>query len=579
MLTHIHIRDFAIVDELELELTPGMTALTGETGAGKSILVDALGLVLGDRAGTEAIRHGADKAEVTAIFQVGALPAVREWLRERELDADDECQLRRIIGREGRSRAFINGRPAPVQSLKELGELLADIHGQHEHQSLLRREVQRELLDAYAEHGADLATLGALYREHKSLCEALEQLRGAAQDRGARSDLLRFHIQELEALAVQPGELTGLEEEHGRLANAGRLLESCQRAVAALYEDEVSATSLLGHAHAELLELVRFDPQLKTLCDLLDGALIQTREASDELRDYAERMEQDPARLDWIDQRLAAIQQVARKHRCKPDELPGLLERSRQEFQQLEHADEHFDALERDIAQRAKDYVAVASGIRRRRQQAAVDLGEKISVAMRELGMPGGRFTINLEDLPAGEFTRHGLDRIEFRVSANPGQPPLPLTKVASGGELSRISLAIQVIATHASPIPTLVFDEVDTGIGGGVAEVVGRQLRALGERRQVLCVTHLPQVAAQAHQQCQVQKLTGDETTRTRIRRLTDSERIDEIARMLGGIEVTASTRAHAEEMIQRAQLSPAKRGSGKKPVARDKMQETSGK
>ena len=578
MLTHIHIRDFAIVDELELELSPGMTALTGETGAGKSILVDALGLVLGDRAGTEAIRHGADRAEVTAIFQVAALPAVREWLRERELDADDECQLRRIIGREGRSRAFINGRPAPVQSLKELGELLADIHGQHEHQSLLRREVQRELLDAYADHGADLARLGVLYREHKALCESLEQLRGAAQDRVARSELLRFHIQELEALAFEPGELAALEEEHGRLANAGRLLETCQRAVAALYEDEVSATSLLGHAHAELADLVRFDPQLKALCELLDSALIQTREASDELRDYAERMDLDPARLNWIDQRLAAIQQLARKHRCKPDELPGLLDRSRQEFEQLEHADEHFDALERSIAQYAKDYGALASTVRRRRQKAAAELGEKISSTMRELGMPGGRFMISLEDLPADEFTRHGLDRIEFRVSANPGQPPLPLTKVASGGELSRISLAIQVIATHASPIPTLVFDEVDTGIGGGVAEVVGRQLRTLAERRQVLCVTHLPQVAAQAHQQCQVQKLTGDETTRTRIRRLTDSERVDEIARMLGGIEVTASTRAHAEEMIQMVQPSPAKRGRGKRQ-SRDKTQEARGK
>jgi len=569
MLTHIHIRDFAIVDELELEFAGGMTALTGETGAGKSILVDALGLVLGDRAGAEAIRHGADKAEISASFQISTLPAVRAWLQSQDLEADDECQLRRIIGREGRSRAYINGRSTPVQSLKDIGELLADIHGQHEHQSLLRRDVQRDILDTYASHGTEVTALAALYREHKTQSDELERLRGAAQDRGARSELLRFHIQELEALNLGDGELQQLEEEHGRLANAGRLLETCQRAVAALYEDEVSATGLLGHAQAELQELLRFDAKLQSMCELLNGALIQAREASDELRSYSESMELDPARLDWIDQRIASIQSLARKHRCKPEELNALLDRSRQEFEQLEHADEHFDILERNITRLAKDYRALALKIRSQRQTAATALGEKISSAMHELGMPGGRFSIALEDLPTGELTAHGLDRIEFRVSANPGQPPQDLTKVASGGELSRISLAIQVIATHASPVSTLVFDEVDTGIGGGVAEVVGRQLRALGERSQVLCVTHLPQVAAQAHHHCQVQKLTGAETTRTRIQTLTGKERVDEIARMLDGIEVTASTLAHAQEMIDRAQQNSStakKRGSRKK-------------
>ncbi len=569
MLTHIHIRDFAIVDELELEFAPGMTALTGETGAGKSILVDAMGLVLGDRAGAEAIRHDADKAEITATFQVAALPAVQAWLQEHELDADDDCQLRRVIGREGRSRAYINGRPAPVQLLKEIGELLADIHGQHEHQSLLRRDIQRELLDAYAGHDADLSALRDLYRQFKQATDELERLRGAAQDRSARSELLRFHLQELEALDLSPDELPQLQEEHARLANAGRLLESCQRAVAALYDDDVCATGLLGHAQSDLAELVRFDPRLQPICELLDGALIQAREASDELRSYTGGMELDPARLDWLDQRLATLQQLGRKHRVKPEELHGLLERSRQELEQLEHADEHFDALESTIARLTEDYLTLARKVRKTRQQAATGLGGKISAAMHELGMPGGRFEIALEPLSSDEPTPHGLDRIEFRVSANPGQPPLPLTKVASGGELSRISLAIQVIATDASSIPTLVFDEVDTGIGGGVAEVVGRQLRSLGEHRQVLCVTHLPQVAAQAHQHCQVQKLTGDATTRTRIRLLSASERVDEIARMLGGLEVTASTRAHAEEMIGLAQQgggTTRKRGSRKK-------------
>ena len=569
MLTDIHITDFAIVDSLELEFAPGMTALTGETGAGKSILVDALGLVLGDRAGAEAIRHGADKAEISASFDIAALPAVRDWLQAHDLDADGECQLRRIIGREGRSRAYINGRPAPVQQLQALGELLADIHGQHEHQSLLRRDVQRELLDGYAEHADKLAALARLHREHKARREELERLRGAAQDRSARSELLRFHIRELEALDLGPDELPRLEDEHRRLANAGRLLETCQRAVAALYEDEVSATGLLGHAQDELQELLRVEPQLQGICDLLDGALIQAREASDALRDYVAGLDLDPARLDWIDQRLASVQQIARKHRIKPEELPALLEQSRAELDRIDHADEHFEALEKAIATLERDYTATALEVRAKRHHAARELETKISAAMHELGMPGGRFEIAVEALPDGEPTAHGLDRIEFRVSANPGQPPLPLTKVASGGELSRISLAIQVIATHANGIPVLVFDEVDTGIGGAVAEVVGRQLRALGANRQVLCVTHLPQVAAQAHRHCLVQKLTGDATTRTRIRVLSDSERVDEIARMLGGVELTAQTRAHAEEMMQRAQrpaAEPKKRGGRKK-------------
>ena len=570
MLTHIHIHDFAIVDALELELSAGMTALTGETGAGKSILVDALGLILGGRADADAIRHGCDKAELSAAFNIDALPAVRDWLREHDLDSGDDCQLRRVIGREGRSRAYINGRPAPVQQLQELGDLLADIHGQHEHQSLLKREVQRELLDAYAGHEADVMRLAGIHRDYTARRDALERLRSAAQDRGARSELLRFHIQELEALDLGEHELTQIEDEHRRLANAGRLLESCQRAVAALYEDEVSANSLLGHAQHDLQELLRLDPKLQTVCDLLDAALIQAREASDELRDYIDSLDLDPARLNWLDQRLAAIQQLARKHRVKPEELPALLERSRAELEQIDHADEHFGALEKEIARLAEDYRTLALQIRARRHQAALELGRKISEAMHGLGMPGGRFEIGVEDLPADEPTRHGLDRIEFRVSANPGQPPQPLTKVASGGELSRISLAIQVIATHASRIPVLVFDEVDTGIGGAVAEVVGKQLRTLGGHRQVLCVTHLPQVAAQAHQHCQVQKLTGTETTRTRIRRLSDAERIDEIARMLGGLEVTAQTRAHAEEMIQRAQQETS--GTAKKRGGRKK-------
>lgn len=570
MLTHIHIRDFAIIDELELELDNGMTALTGETGAGKSILVDALGLLLGDRADASWVRHGSDKAEISAGFTSAHLDTVQRWLVTQELDsADQECQLRRVIHREGRSRAYINGSPVPLQSLRALGDLLVDIHGQHEHQSLVRREIQRELLDGFGGHDRELETVGGDFRNWRTAQDELEQLRALAQERDSRLEFVRFQVEELEGLAVGADEIPELETEHARLANAGYLLESCQKSLQQLYEaDAGCAHHLISQSLATVEELAQLDAVLKPVQELLSDAQIQVQEAAEELRRYADGLEQDPQRLQWVEQRLGAIHDLARKHRVEAAALPALLEQLQTELQTLDHADQRLSGLAAEVAQHRAAYETSATKLHKARKRAAKAFGQRVSEAMQGLGMAGGQFQVQVSERSDGKFSAQGCDQIEFLVSANPGQPPMPLGKVASGGELSRISLAIQVIAADNAHIPTLIFDEVDTGVGGGVAETVGKQLRALGGQRQVLCVTHLPQVAAQAHQHLQVSKLAGDDTTRTSIRTLVSAERVDEVARMLGGIEITASTRQHAEEMIEQAQ--GGKVGKKKKAKAR---------
>ena len=556
MLTHIHIRDFVLVDELELELDGGMTALTGETGAGKSILVDALGLLLGDRAEASWVRHGRERAEISAAFQVDTLPDVQAWLREQELDnGEAECQLRRVISREGRSRAFVNARPVPLQSLRELGDRLVDIHGQHEHQSLVRQEVQRALLDGCGGHGEALAAVAAAHARWRALNEELSALRALAAERDSRLEFVRFQVGEMDALQLRAGELDELEEEHARLANAGELLENCASSLQRLYDaDEGSAHDQISQSLREVEELAGLDASLLPVRDLLTEARIQVQEAADALRRYSDRVEQDPQRLRDVEQRLGTLHDLARKHRVEPGALPGLFERLAEELATLEQADQRLDQLEGKLQEAAEAYRQAAQRLHQARVKAARGFGKRVSEAMQDLGMPGGVFQVEVAPREDGRFTAQGSDRIEFLVSANPGQPAMALGKVASGGELSRISLAIQVIATDSAAIPTLIFDEVDTGIGGGVAETVGRLLRALGERCQVLCVTHLPQVAAQAHRHLQVSKLAGDNSTRTSLRALGAPERVDEIARMLGGIEITESTRRHAEEMLERA-------------------------
>jgi len=572
VLTHIHIRDFAIVDELELELGPAMWALTGETGAGKSILVDALGLALGDRGDSSLVRGGAERAEISVGFDLGDAEDARRWLEEQDLGTDDECYLRRVLGSDGRSRGYINNRPVPMQSLRELGEMLVDIHGQHEHQSLLRRDTQRRLLDDFAGNAERLARLQDIHQEWKTQSERLENLRAAATDRAERLDLLRFQVDELEQLNLNTEELAGIGEEHSRLAHAGQLLETCERAVAGLYEAEDGAVhDQLSHIHAELEPLCDIDPQLATARELLGNALVQVGEAVDELRHYTDRLDLDPQRLQWLEQRLASIHDLARKHRVDDMELPGLAERLRTELDELDHADEHLATLEESIGQLRARYDQAADELSEKRRGAAETLNQRVDAIVQQLGMAGAGFRIAVT-ATGGRPSPSGVDTVEFLVSTNPGQAFQPLAKIASGGELSRFSLAIQVVLAHNTRIPTLIYDEVDTGIGGAVAEVVGRQLRALGEVRQVLCVTHLPQVAAQAHQQLRVSKALAKGTVRTHIEALDQGARVEEIARMLGGVEISAQTRAHAGEMIDKAQKAPKKPATAKKGRAKAK-------
>jgi DNA repair protein RecN (Recombination protein N) len=556
MLTQLRIRDFAIVEALDLELAAGMTAVTGETGAGKSILVDAIGLLLGDRADSGTIRHGAERTDISAVFDLDALPAARAWLAERDLSGERECHLRRVIAGNGRSRNYINGVPQPAQALRELGEWLVDIHGQHEHQSLLRREAQRQLLDDYAGNTALAAELADDYRSWNRLRQELRDLRQASSERDARLDILRHHLRELAALNLAEGEITELESEQRRLANASQLLDTGQRLLNELSEgDEDTVADRLSHRLRELDTLSRLDARLNPVSELLNAALIQVQEASSELRNYVQALDLDPAHLAQIEQRLTAAHQLARKHRTDAGELPALRAHFEAELDTLEHSETRLDALQQAVKAARAAYQQCADQLSERRTAAARELGERVSQTLAGLGMPGGRFTITLERLE--KPTPGGLETVEFQVSANPGQPLRPLAKVASGGELSRISLAIQVITARAARIPTLIFDEVDSGIGGGVAEVVGRQLRTLGGNRQVLCVTHLPQVAAQAHQQLKVEKQTDGESTHTQVAPLETEERVTEIARMLGGLELTANTLAHAREMVEKATLS----------------------
>jgi DNA repair protein RecN (Recombination protein N) len=554
MLSHILIRDLAIVSHLELELGAGMTALTGETGAGKSILIDALGLALGDKADPTMIRAGRDRAEVAASFDLAALPAVRDWLEEQDLAEGGECTIRRVLPRAGRSRAYINGHPASGGQLQTLGELLVDIHGQHAHQSLLRPAAQRELLDGYAGHTGMARELADRYRDFRSLDTRLRTIVTQGAERTARLDLLRFQVGELEALGLATEEVEELDREQKRLANLGLLQSTAGRLLDGLYDGESSTRDQLGHAVGELDGLLTFDEGLAEIRELVAGAAIQVEEAASGLRQYLDGLELDPALLDQVEARLVQVHDLARKFRVQPRQISETLERLRGELASLEGDEVSVDALERKRDAAWGYFLDLASELSGRRREAARRLGATVTASMQELGMKGGRFEAGVTRGDGEAASAQGLDRVEFLVSANPGQPLQPLAKVASGGELSRISLCIQVAAAECAAIPTLIFDEVDVGIGGAVAEIVGRLLRTLGTARQVLCVTHLPQVAAQAHQHLQVRKESQDDQIHTRIASLDPEARVDEIARMLGGTAITAKTLAHAREMIERS-------------------------
>jgi DNA repair protein RecN (Recombination protein N) len=555
MLARLHIRDFAIVHNLELAFEPGFTVLTGETGAGKSILIDALALALGERAEAAVIRHGSARAEVTAEFALPPAPDAARWLTERDLAEDGECLLRRVVERDKPSRGYINGRPVPIQMLRELGEFLVDIHGQHEHQSLLKRDAQRRILDDHAGLTDTLEKLTGHYHEWKSLGERLEALRRESSDREARLELLRYQVQELEALNLGPDEIPRLEEEHARLANGAALLEGVQAVALAIYDDDEHAcASQLARAGGGLEALTRFDPKLGEITALLGEAAIQLDEAASRLHQYLDALELDPERLQQVEGRLSSAHELARKHKARPEELPAVMQRLRTELADIEDYDANLGKLEEGISRARAAYDTLAQEVSHRRGETAQKLGQAVSRGMHELGMPGGRFEAALTPLPEGELSAHGRERVEFLVSANPGQPPRPLTKVASGGELSRISLALQVITASHGRIPTLIFDEVDVGVGGRVAEIVGRELRALGAARQALCITHLAQVAAQGQHHVQVAKRAARGTTHIEVHALSGKERVAEIARMIGGVEISHKTLAHAEDMLERA-------------------------
>ena len=558
MLSHIFLRDFAIIETLDLELEPGMTALTGETGAGKSILIDAIGLVLGDRADSGVVRHGAEKTEITLSIDVSDTPSAMQWLKDQDLDQDDQCILRRVITSSGKSRAWINGTPTNLTMLRQLGEQVVDIHGQHEHQSLMKKEMQRQLLDDYGSHAKQLQTLDKHYSEWKQLNDKLRQLTDQSSDHQAQIDLLSFQTQELETLELVEGEYTQLDEEHSRLSNAGELLQTAAGGIEQLYDaDENSVYSILSHLISDLSGQERLDSALTEPLALLTEARIQIEEATGLLRNYQDSLELDPQRLDWVESRISDLLQMARKHNVTPEELPEKFNSLSARLAELDGGDYDLDALQAKLDRAREQYLETAEKLHKARQKAAKQLGQGVSTAMQQLGMDGGVFEIRCDYDPESKFTTHGLDDIEFQVSANPGQPLKALIKVASGGELSRISLAIQMIAAQKVTLPALIFDEVDTGIGGGTAEVVGQQLRKLGSSRQVLCVTHLPQVASQAHQHYKVTKIKGKTSTSTGMLDLQADERVEEIARMMGGIEITESTRALAREMLQTGEQS----------------------
>jgi len=547
MLLRLIVRDFVIVDRLELEFDGGFGALTGETGAGKSILVDALSLALGERADATVVRTGAERAEISAEFDVAPEGVLETWLRANDYDTD-ACLLRRVIDSAGRSRAYINGAAATLGQMREVADFLADIHGQNAHHSLLRGDAQRDLLDTHAGAQVLAREVAAAYGAWRAAREAREAAEKDVEATVRERELLEWQVKELVALGFDVAEWQETEQEHRRLGNASALLEAAGAALATLEEGEAASLPLLQHAGARLSELTRCDPALTEAAQLFESALIQLEESALALRRYQDRLELDPARLNELDNRIDAVTQMVRKHRVTPDELSGLLQGLQARLAELVLRADPAALAERERKAETV-FRDVAKKLTAVRAKTAKALSAAVTAGMQELAMAGGRFEIALEALPEGASC--GLETVEFRVSANAGQPLRPLAKVASGGELSRIGLALQVIASQANPAGTLIFDEVDVGIGGRVAEIVGRMLRELGKSRQVLCVTHLPQVAAQADWQWSIAKETRNGATTSSVSVLDQEARVGEIARMLGGERITETTRRHAAEML----------------------------
>ncbi|MDN8543406.1 DNA repair protein RecN [Erwinia sp. BC051422] len=551
MLAQLTISNFAIVRELEIDFQRGMTAITGETGAGKSIAIDALGLCLGGRAEADMVRQGANRADLCARFSLKDTPSALAWLVENQLDEGSECLLRRVISSDGRSRGFINGTSVPLSQLRDLGQLLIQIHGQHAHQLLLKPEHQKTLLDGYAGENGLMQEVAQSYRQWNQSCRVLAQHQQLSQEREARRELLQYQLKELNEFAPVAGEYEAIDEEYKRLANSGQLLSTSQQALMLLADGEhTTLQNQLYTAQQLLSELVAMDDKLNGVCVMLDEAAIQISEASDELRHYCERLDLDPNRLYELEQRLSRYISLSRKHRISADELAGYHQQLLEEQAQLDQQESNQEELALAVAKHHKTAVECAERLHERRVHYAQELSQLIGESMHALSMPHGRLAIEVQFNP-DHLTAEGADRIEFRVTTNPGQPLQPLSKVASGGELSRIALAIQVITARKMDTPALIFDEVDVGISGPTAAVVGKMLRQLGESTQVMCVTHLPQVAGCGNHHFFVSKETDGEMTETHMQPLDKRARLQELARLLGGSEVTRNTLANAKELL----------------------------
>jgi len=555
MLTHLTISNFALVQQLDLSFDHGMSVVTGETGAGKSIMLDALGLTLGDRADTKLLGLRGDKAEILSSFDVSGSGTAIDWLKDRELASEDSIVImRRTVNRDGRSRGFINGIPATLADMKELGNLLIDIHSQHEHQSLLKKDTHRRLLDEYGHLLKDAIKVRELFDDYKACKDKLEKLLADNEEQSARFQLLTYQSAELLELNLQTGETENLELEQKRLANAEGILQQCQQVITLCDADDGNSAMTTLTKAVSILDKVE-DKQIRPIFELLSSGLIQIEEATSDLEQYVQNYEIDPGKLTEVEERLGKVYEIARKHRANPDEIPTLAESIRAELDDIGNMDIRADELTSKLDSQKKEYQKLATRLARARKKTAITLGAEVTAKLSELGMTGASFDIELTPIPQGTLAGNGLEDIEFLISTNVGHPSGPLNKIASGGELSRISLAIQVATANTSNVPTLVFDEVDVGIGGATAEVVGSLLRKLGEQAQIICVTHLPQVASQGNQHLKVIKEGKDLEVSTKVITLTEAERVEEIARMLGGISVTDESLAHAEEMFTTAQ------------------------
>jgi len=552
MLTQLNIRNYAIVEQLDLELKKGMTVVSGETGAGKSIMLDALGLTLGDRADSGTVRSGADRAEIIASFDIENIPAAQKWLQLQDMDGDSECILRRVVTSEGRSRSYINGSPCPIAKVRELGEYLIEIHGQHEHQRLLKKEHHRYLLDAFSGKGELANKTRQLYRSWHTLQNKLIQLSEQTEEQAARVQLLRYQVEELEQVGIKEGEFEALVKEQHTLANAGEILQTGQQFLQLTSDsDDINCLSLLNQCQQLLGNIKADSPSITQTVEMLNTAHIQIEEAAQEISHYMDRVELNPERQAEVEERLSVIFDLARKHRVPAEELPTFLQELHQELNALNLSDKELEQLEQETHQALTAFLESAGKLSKVRQTTAKILSKEVNQQLHSLGMTAAQLDIALTDHKEGQFTAHGLEDVEFLISTNTGQPSRPLNKIASGGELSRISLAIQVITAQSSSTPTLIFDEVDVGIGGAIAEVVGRLLRQLGGHSQILCVTHQPQVASQGHQHLFVSKQSDKNKTHTRIDQLNQDQRVGEVARMLGGIDVTETSLDHAREML----------------------------